>query len=103
MHVYPGMIDSATEMGLSEISSVRETVDTGELGKFNPQLRAEIAINPASEHIPVTRANGITTVITLAHGSGRRNAHDAERRRRASSPDKRRWSTWTGGPGKTWT
>ena len=70
MHVYPGMIDSATEMGLSEISAVRETVDTGELGKFNPQLRAEIAINPASEHIPVTRANGITTVISLPMGSG---------------------------------
>ncbi len=70
LHVYPGMIDSATEMGLSEISAVRETVDTGELGKFNPQLRAEIAVNPASEHIPVTRANGITTVITLPMGSG---------------------------------
>jgi imidazolonepropionase-like amidohydrolase len=70
MHVYPGMIDSATEMGLSEISAVRETVDTGELGKFNPQLRAEIAINPASEHIPVTRANGITTVISLPMGAG---------------------------------
>ncbi len=70
MHVYPGMIDSATEMGLSEISAIRETVDTGELGKFNPQLRAEIAINPASEHIPVTRANGITTVISLPMGAG---------------------------------
>src|SRR5579884_2588127 len=42
MHVYPGMIDSATEMGLSEVSAIRETVDTDELGEFNPQLRAEI-------------------------------------------------------------
>jgi len=70
MHVYPGMIDSATEMGLSEIGSVRESVDTGELGDFNPQLKAESAVNPASEHIPVTRANGITTVITLPMGAG---------------------------------
>ena len=70
LHVYPGMIDSATEMGLSEIGSVRESVDVGEIGKFDPQLRAEIAINPSSEHIPVTRANGITTVITLPMSSG---------------------------------
>src|SRR5262249_15483209 len=32
IHVYPGMIDSGTEIGLSEISSTRESVDTGELG-----------------------------------------------------------------------
>ncbi len=77
LHVYPGMIDSGTELGLSEIGSVRESVDTGELGKFDPQLRAEIAVNPASEHIPVTRVNGITSVITMpmgAGGGGMRNA-----------------------------
>ncbi|MEK7409521.1 MAG: amidohydrolase family protein [Acidobacteriota bacterium] len=68
LHVYPGIIDSATEIGLAEISSVRETVDTDEIGDFNPQLRAIIAVNPASEHIPVTRANGITTVITAPGG-----------------------------------
>ena len=70
LHVYPGLIDSATQMGLSEISSIRESNDTGELGKFDPQLRAEVAINPASEHIPVTRANGITTVISLPMSAG---------------------------------
>lgn len=68
LHVYPGMIDSATEIGLSEISSVRETVDTTEVGDFNPQLRAIVAVNPASEHIPVTRANGITSVIAAPAG-----------------------------------
>lgn len=69
LHVYPGMIDSATQMGLSEIGSVRETNDTGELGDFNPQLRALIAINPDSEHIPVTRVNGVTGAVTLPSGS----------------------------------
>jgi imidazolonepropionase-like amidohydrolase len=68
LHVYPGMMDSGTEIGLSEISSVTETNDTRELGDFNPQLRALIAVNPGSEHIPVTRANGITSVITLPQG-----------------------------------
>lgn len=64
-HVWPGMINSATELGLQEISAIRETVDTGEIGVFNPQLRALIAVNPESEFIPVTRANGITAAITL--------------------------------------
>lgn len=68
LHVYPGLIDSATEIGLSEIGSVRETNDATEIGDFNPQLRAIVAVNPASEHIPVTRANGITSVITMPDG-----------------------------------
>jgi len=68
LHLYPGMINSATAIGLSEIGAVRETNDTNELGDFNPQLRALIAINPESEHIGVSRANGITSVITLPAG-----------------------------------
>jgi imidazolonepropionase-like amidohydrolase len=77
LHAYPGMIDSATELGLGEIGSVRETNDTGELGEFNPQLRALVAVNPASEHIPVVRANGITAAMTLPYipsGGGRLGA-----------------------------
>ena len=69
LHVYPGMIDSATEMGLSEIGAVRETSDVSEIGNLNPELRAIVAVNPASEHIPVTRANGITSVVTLPQGA----------------------------------
>ncbi|MBL8234342.1 MAG: amidohydrolase family protein [Bryobacterales bacterium] len=68
LHVYPGMIDSATEVGLSEISSVRETSDTAELGDFKPQLRTAVAVNPASEHIPVIRANGIVAAMALPEG-----------------------------------
>jgi imidazolonepropionase-like amidohydrolase len=64
LRVYPGMIDSATELGLQEIESVRETEDTGEIGQFMPQLRALAAVNPASEHFPVVRVNGITSVMT---------------------------------------
>jgi len=65
LRVYPGMIDSATELGLQEIESVRETEDTGEIGQFMPQLRALAAVNPASEHFPVVRVNGITSVMTF--------------------------------------
>ncbi len=68
LQVYPGMIDAATEVGLVEINAVRESLDTTEIGKFNPQLVALTAVNPSSEHIPVTRANGITTVATMPDG-----------------------------------
>lgn len=68
LHVYPGMIDSATEIGLTEIEAVREMSDIADIGLFKPQLRAATAVNPASEHIPVTRANGITSVITSPGG-----------------------------------
>jgi imidazolonepropionase-like amidohydrolase len=68
LHIYPGMIDSATEIGLTEIEAVREMSDISDIGLFKPQLRAAAAVNPASEHIPVTRANGITSVITSPGG-----------------------------------
>ena len=70
MRVYPGFIDSATNLGLAEISAVRETVDTGELGDFMPQLFALHAVNPESEHLGVVRVNGITSALTLPGGGG---------------------------------
>lgn len=70
LRLYPGMIDSGTELGLSEVSAVRETVDTGELGEFMPQLRALSAINPESEHFGVVRVNGITSVMTFPSSGG---------------------------------
>jgi imidazolonepropionase-like amidohydrolase len=69
LSVYPGMIDSGTQLGLTEIGSIQETHDTTELGDFNPHMRAIVAVQPNSELIPVARANGITTAIT--HPSGR--------------------------------
>jgi imidazolonepropionase-like amidohydrolase len=71
LDLYPGLINAATNVGLSEIESLRDTVDLDEIGLFNPELRAEIAFNPSSEHIDVTRASGITTVVSLP-GSGSR-------------------------------
>ena len=65
LRVYPGMIDSATELGLSEIGAVRETEDTGEIGEFVPQVRALTSVNPESEHFRVVRVNGITSVMTF--------------------------------------
>ncbi len=68
LSVYPGLIDSGTQVGLTEIESVAGTVDTTELGDFNPNARAAVAINPHSNVIPVTRVNGITNVVTVPEG-----------------------------------
>ncbi|MBV9495498.1 MAG: amidohydrolase family protein [Acidobacteria bacterium] len=68
LSVYPGLIDSGTTVGLTEISSVAGTNDTTEVGDINPNARAEVAINPHSNVIPVTRANGVTTVLTVPEG-----------------------------------
>ena len=65
---YPGLIDPHTGMGLQEISSVAATQDVTELGDVNPHLKASSAINPLSEHVAITRANGITTVGSLPKG-----------------------------------
>jgi imidazolonepropionase-like amidohydrolase len=67
-HIYPGLIDARTNLGLVEIDAVRATNDITETGECNPNIRAEVAINPESELIPVTRANGVTTVLTLPDG-----------------------------------
>ena len=68
MLVYPGLIDSGTRLGLTEVGGVPGPDDTREIGDFNPQDVALTAVNPSSEHIPITRANGVTTAITSATG-----------------------------------
>jgi imidazolonepropionase-like amidohydrolase len=70
LRVYPGIIDSGTELGLSEVPAERVTVDTGELGEFMPQLRALVAVNPDSEHFGVVRVNGITSAMTFPSSGG---------------------------------
>lgn len=62
LHIYPGLIDAGTTLGLTEIGKVRETHDYAEGGPFQPDLRAGVAINPDSELIPVARAGAITAM-----------------------------------------
>lgn len=59
-HVYPGLFDAITQLGLTEIGAVDVTSDLRELGTFNPHLYGLTAVHPSSEHIPVARANGVT-------------------------------------------
>lgn len=66
--IYPGMIDSGTQLGLSEVGSDPRTQDHNETGDIVPQMKALTAVNPNSVLIPVTRVSGVTTVITKPDG-----------------------------------
>ncbi|MFQ6112927.1 MAG: amidohydrolase family protein [bacterium] len=67
-HVYPGLIAANTVLGLVEINAVRATRDFAEVGDVNPNVRAEVSINPDSELLPVARANGITAALSIPTG-----------------------------------
>ncbi len=62
--LYPGLINADTVLGLTEIGAVKATRDYQELGQINPNARAEVAVNPSSELIPVTRAGGVLIAMT---------------------------------------
>lgn len=66
--IYPGMIDSGTKLGLSEIGSISEANDFREFGEITPQMDALTAVNPNSVAIPVTRVSGVTTTLTMPAG-----------------------------------
>jgi imidazolonepropionase-like amidohydrolase len=70
LQIYPGLFDPITQMGMSEISAVNATVDTTETGAYNPDVVAATAVFPSSEHIPVTRASGITEVLAVPDSGG---------------------------------
>ena len=63
LHVYPGLFDALSQLGLVEINAVASTDDQAEMGTYNAHLMAATAIHPASETIPVARANGITHTV----------------------------------------
>lgn len=64
MTVYPGLIDSETALGLTEISSEQMTNDLVEPSdEIMPHMHVYDAFHAESELIPVTRLNGITNAI----------------------------------------
>jgi imidazolonepropionase-like amidohydrolase len=68
-HIYPGLIDAGSRLGLVEIDAVSVTNDFSELGDFVPHMKALTAVNPNAVAIPVTRVNGVTTVFAKPEGS----------------------------------
>jgi imidazolonepropionase-like amidohydrolase len=70
MTVYPGLIDSETHLGLTEISAERMTNDEIEMSdEIMPHMHVYDAFHAETTLIPVTRLNGITNAI-VAPASG---------------------------------
>ena len=64
MTVYPGLIDSETHLGLTEISAERNTNDLVEPSdEIMPHMHVADAFHAESALIPVARFNGITNAI----------------------------------------
>ncbi len=67
-HIYPGMISANSVVGLTEIGAVGVSNDQSEMGDINANVRAEVAVNPESELIPVARGNGVLYAVTAPRG-----------------------------------
>ncbi|MEO5563325.1 MAG: amidohydrolase family protein [Chitinophagaceae bacterium] len=67
--VYPGLILPTSNLGLIEISAVRATNDSRELGEMNPNIRSIIAYNTDSKVINTLRSNGILLANIVPDGS----------------------------------
>jgi len=68
LHIYPGLIDGWSAMGLTEIGGIDVATDLNELGDVNPNVRAAVAFHAESRHIGTTRSNGILTTLSTPSG-----------------------------------
>ncbi len=69
MTVYPGLIDSETYLGLTEVSADRMTNDLVETSdEIMPHMHVYDAFHAESALIPITRTNGITNAIVAPAG-----------------------------------
>ncbi|MBI3476691.1 MAG: amidohydrolase family protein [Acidobacteria bacterium] len=70
MTVYPGLIDSETSLGLTEISAEEMTNDLVEISdEIMPHMHTAEAFHAETTLIPVARMNGITNAV-IAPSSG---------------------------------
>ncbi len=67
--ITPGFIDSITEVGIVEVSLEDGANDALQKNAFiDPTLNMSIAVNRYSSVIPITRKEGVTSVIALPNG-----------------------------------
>ncbi|WP_306521415.1 amidohydrolase family protein [Gemmatimonas sp.] len=67
-HIYPGLIDAYSTVGISEIGAVDVSNDVNELGDFNPNVRPDVAVNAESRHIGTTRSAGVLVSFATPGG-----------------------------------
>ncbi|WP_088843726.1 amidohydrolase family protein [Hymenobacter gelipurpurascens] len=66
--IYPGLILPNTTLGLTEVESIRATVDAREVGILNPNVRSIIAYNTDSDILPTVRTNGVLLAQVTPRG-----------------------------------
>ena len=70
MTIYPGLIDSETQLGLTEISAEATTNDLVEMSdEIMPHMHTAEAFHAESALIPVARMNGITNAVIAPEGA----------------------------------
>ncbi len=67
-HIYPGLILTASQLGLAEVNSVRATIDASEIGEINSSIRSIVAYNTDSKVINTLRTNGILLANVIPAG-----------------------------------
>lgn len=67
-HIYPGLIDAYSTVGIAEIGAVDMSNDINEVGDFNPNVRTDVAVNAESRHIGTSRSQGVLTTLTTPGG-----------------------------------
>ena len=67
-HIYPGLILTASQLGLIEVNSNRATIDGTEIGDMNPSIRSIVAYNTDSKVINTLRTNGILLANVIPDG-----------------------------------
>jgi imidazolonepropionase-like amidohydrolase len=65
--VYPGFIETSTDLGLNE-PGVRGMDDVTEMLDFNQNIRTRVEYQADSDAIPIARSNGITTAAVMPSG-----------------------------------
>jgi len=66
--VYPGLINSYTFLGLSDISSISVWSDYREAGEFNPHIKVFTALYPWGKLLPITRDFGTLVILSAPAG-----------------------------------
>ncbi len=67
-HIYPGLILTASQLGLVEVPSNRATADGTEIGEINASIRSLVAYNTDSKVINTLRTNGILLANVIPDG-----------------------------------
>ncbi len=69
--VTPGLVAAVTNLGLVDVRAVSESNDAAaSSSRFNAALDVTPAINPASQHMLVSRGEGVTRAVVMSDPSG---------------------------------